>query len=64
MAQHNTAQPNKGTGDGIIKSPQGTLGKPRNFEIFFWILGYLWDLGSNIKVFGQNNVFFQLLQQK
>ena len=27
-------------------------------------LAYFSDFGSNIKVFGQNNVFFQLLQQK
>ena len=27
-------------------------------------LGYLWDFLSNIKVFGQNNLIFELLRQK
>ena len=41
-----------------------SLGIPRNFRdfpVFFW---YFLDFLSNIKVFGQNNLIFELLQQK
>ena len=37
---------------------------PRNFREFPDFFGYVRDLWSNIKVFGQNNVIFELLQQK
>ena len=40
------------------------LGFPRIFGLFFGFWGYFQDFWSNIKVFNQNNVIFQLLQQK
>ena len=44
-----------------------TLGKPRKTYVSFvfsWFLMYFLNFPSNIKVFDQNNVFFELLQQK
>ena len=48
-------------------SPQGSLGNPRKPWIFLYIPGFFWnfrDLLSNIMVFGQNNVIFELLRHK
>ena len=52
------------TVDGIIKSPQGTLGKLLCLYIFLVFFMYFLIFLSNIKVFGQNNVIFELLRQK
>ena len=59
----------QGSSTGVLHRgpPQGSLGnprKPRNFRYFSDFLRYFLDFGSNIKVVGQNNVFFELLQQK
>ena len=42
----------------------GNPRKPRNFWYFWRLLGYFLDFLSSIRVFGQNNVFFELLRQK
>ena len=34
------------------------------FVGYFWFLWYFQNFSSNIKVYGQNNVIFELLQQK
>ena len=41
-----------------------SLGIPRIIWYFLGFVGYFLDFWSNIKVFGQNNMIFQLLQQK
>ena len=45
---------------------QGSLGIPRNLRFFVFVgfFKYFRDFGSNIKVIGQNNMIFELLQQK
>ena len=56
-------------------SPQGSLGNPGflcflvflyffDFMLFFGLLMYFSDFLSNINVFNENNVIFELLQQK
>ena len=47
-----------------IGPPHRSLGIPRNFRESPRFLGYFRDFWSNIGVFGQNNVIFELLQQK
>ena len=52
---------------GLDKGLHRATGIPRKpwenlyFNLF---LGYFWNCGLNIKVFGQNNLIFELLQQK
>ena len=50
-----------------LKGPQGSLGNLRKTYILTYFrefLRYFLDFWSNIKAFGQNNVIFELLQQK
>ena len=42
----------------------GNPRKPKNFTYFPNCFLYFWDCGSNIKVFGQNNLIVDLLRQK
>ena len=44
--------------------PQGSLGNLGICEFLLGFLRYFYDFLWNIRVFGQNNVIFQLLQQK
>ena len=47
--------------------PQGSLGNPRKpwiLKYFSEFCGYFQAFWSNIKVLGQNNMIFELLQQK
>ena len=46
------------------RSPHRSLGIPRNFREFPGFFWYFRDFWSNIRVFGQNNLIFELLQQK
>ena len=55
------------TGVLLRGPPQGSLRNPRKPWIVVYFpgfLGYFRDVWSNIKAFGQNNVIFELLQQK
>ena len=47
-----------------IGPPHRSLGIPRNFREFPVFFEYFRDFWLNIRVFGQNNVIFELLQQK
>ena len=58
---HRAPQGHRSTG------PQGSLGNPRKTFVFIYFqgfVGYFRDFGLNIKVSGQNNMFFQLLRQE
>ena len=59
--------PNGETVWNMATGPQGSLGNLREIHILTYVLGYLryfQDFGTNIKVFIQNNVISELLQQK
>ena len=49
---------------GLHRAPQETLGNPGFWDYFQGFLKCFLDFWSNIKVFGENNVIFELLQQK
>ena len=59
----------QGSSTGVLHKgpPQGSLGNPRKPWIFGYFPNFVWyflTFLSNNKVFGRNNVIFELLQQK